>query len=221
MIKFSIRQAALQLFGQPGKPQGARALPRANVRGVFAFGGFVLAGLLSFNTFAASEAGTAKEKATAPITINLTQYKVVKDEQGKLAYVDAALVVPGDIVEYRAVYSNRSNSVLPVVATLPIPESMEYVQKSAKSNAKAAYTVATKEASYAQEPLQQKVTTASGATLSQPVPYASYRFVRWDLGRLSPGSSVEVSVQTKVSEDLEKVAATDRTPIQVSSSFAK
>lgn len=165
------------------------------------------------------QAGT---RSQSPISITLKQYKVVKDEKGETQFVDASLVVPGDIIEYRAVYSNRSTSTLPVVATMPIPEAMEYIKESAKAKGKLAHTVATKDSQYAQEPLQFQTKTASGATVSQPVPYASYRFVRWDLGKLPSGGSVEVSVRAKVSQDLEKDAtAADKTALQVSSSINK
>lgn len=195
----------------------------AVVHGFIAFACLVFAGLFSANALAAdTNAEVAKAKAQSPISISLKQFKVVKDEQGEVKFFDAALVVPGDVIEYRAVYSNLSTSALPVIATMPIPDSMEYVKESAKAKGNLAHTVAAKDAQYANEPLQQKVTTASGATLSQPVPYASYRFVRWDLGRLSPGSSVEVSVRAKVSQDPERDAtAADKTPVQVSSSSNK
>jgi len=202
-----------------GKKAGSGHL---SARSIFSLVCLLCAGLFSLQTFAADASTPVKAQAQAPVAINLKQFKVTKDEQGQTKYVEAALVVPGDVIEYRAIYSNRSGNVLPVVATMPIPESMEYVKESAKTNGKAVHTVAAKDAQYAYEPLQQKVTTASGATLSQPVPYASYRFVRWDLGRLSPGSSVEVSVRAKVSQDLEKDAtAVDKTPVQVSSSNNK
>jgi uncharacterized repeat protein (TIGR01451 family) len=222
MNNFSISHKALPASNQQGKHQARIQGAAASVRHVLSLVCLVGAGLFSANTFAEGAAAAVASQVKAPIAINLQQFKVVKDDQGKTKLVDAALVLPGDVIEYRAVYSNRSGSALPVVATMPIPESMEYIKDSAKTNGKAAHTVAAKDAQYAQEPLQQKVTTASGATLSQPVPYASYRFVRWDLGRLPSGSSVEVSVRTKVSEDLEKDAtAADKTPVQVSSSDNK
>lgn len=195
----------------------------SSLRGLMALACLVCAGVFSGNASAADPAvDAAKAKTQSPIAINLKQYKVVKDEQGATQYLEAALVVPGDVIEYRAIYSNRSSSVLPVVATMPIPEAMEYVKESAKAKTNIGHTVAARDSQYANEPLVQKVTTASGVTLSQPLPYASYRFVRWDLGRLSPGSSVEVSVRAKVSQDLDKDAvAADKTPVQVSSSTNK
>jgi hypothetical protein len=38
--------------------------------------------------------------------------------------------------------------------------------------------------------------------MQQAVPYAEYRFVRWDLGKLAPGKSAEVSIRAQVSQNL-------------------
>jgi len=157
-------------------------------------------------------------KAASPIAINLKQFKVIQTEQGEQKLIDAALVVPGDVIEYRATYVNRASVALPVVATLPVPESMEYIKESAKANGNLAHTVALKDSRYSAEPLLQKVTTAGGQIQTQPAPYAAYRFVRWDLGRLPAESSVDVSIRAKVSQDPERDGASARkAPAQVSS----
>jgi uncharacterized repeat protein (TIGR01451 family) len=132
---------------------------------------------------------------------------VLKDDRGEAKFVDASIVIPGDVVEYRAVYSNRGSTALPVVATLPIPEGMEYQKDSASANNKVVHTVALDDSKFAKEPLVKKLVSASGTTLLQPLPYASYRYVRWDLGTLSPGKSVEVSVQAKVVQNLDADAS--------------
>ena len=175
-------------------------------------------GLLSLSVSAA-DAGNSKEQA--PIVVNLKQFKVVKDDKGEQQFVDAALVLPGDVIEYRATYANRGKSALPIVATMPIPESMEYIKESAQAKDGIAHTVALKDSQFSNEPLLRKVVTASGATLSQPLPYASYRYVRWDLGRLSPGNSIEVSVRAKVSQNLDVEARAEDKATVLASSFVK
>lgn len=185
---------------------------------------FLLAiGIFSFGAIAADADPVAMGvKKQAPIVIHLQQFKVTKDEKGEAKFEEATAVLPGELLEYRATYSNQGTTALPVVATLPIPEGLEYVKESAKSKNKIAHTVAQKDAQFSNEPLVQRVVTASGATLSQPIPYASYRYVRWDLGRLSPGNSIEVSVRAKVAQNLEvDVSAEDKTPVLVSSSPKK
>jgi uncharacterized repeat protein (TIGR01451 family) len=179
-------------------------------------------GLISLSVSAAdAEAVTANAKDQAPIVIHLKQFKVVKDEKGEQQFIDAALVLPGDVIEYRASYANRGKTALPVVATMPIPESMEYIKESAKAKDGLAHKVALKDSQFSNEPLLRKVVTASGATLSQPLPYASYRYVRWDLGRLSPGNSIEVSVRAKVSQNLDVEASVEDKTTVLASALVK
>ena len=156
----------------------------------------------------AADAGNPS-KAVAPITIQLRQYKVQTDDKGGTKLTDAALVLPGDVVEYRAIYANRSSTALPVVATLPIPDAMEYIADSAKSDGNLAHVVAQRDAQFASEPLRKTLAGSNGAMLMQTVPYASYRFVRWDLGRLAAGSQIEVSVRAKVSQGLDAVVSSE------------
>ena len=192
-------------------------------RPVAAFACLAAAALACFSVSAA-EADLPKpgSKGQAPIVVILKQFKVLKDDKGETQFLDAALVLPGDVLEYRASYSNRSASAVAVLATMPIPESTEYIQESAASRSKVPHTVALKNAQFAKEPLIQKTTSASGATLSQPVPYAAYRYVRWDLGKLAPGESVEVSVRARVSQNLEvDAAAAEKAGTQVSSTGKK
>lgn len=151
----------------------------------------------------------AAAKAQSPIVVSLKQFKVVKDANGEAKYVDGSIVVPGDVLEYRATYTNRGSVPLAVVANLPVPESVEYVKASAKAKGNIVHTVAQKDGQFAAEPLMKRTVTASGATLMQPVPYAAYRFVRWDLGSMAPGSSVEVSIRTKVFDTQEEPAASN------------
>ena len=146
----------------------------------------------------------------SPIVVNLKQFKVTTDAKGVTKLGDASVVLPGDVIEYQATYSNRGSSALAVTATLPVPEAVEYLRDSAKSKPNLSYTVAQKDSQFAQEPLVKKFTSVGGATLSQPVPYADYRFVRWDLGRLQPNASVDVSIRAKVSQSSEGDAATGK-----------
>jgi uncharacterized repeat protein (TIGR01451 family) len=160
---------------------------------------------------AAAEVGSVAASVTnpAPLSVHLKQLKVVQGERGEVKFSDASVVMPGDVIEYRAVYSNSGATSLPVMATVPIPDGMEYQKDSAHSNNKLTHTVALKDSKFSKEPLVKYLVTASGTTQSQPLPYASYRYVRWDLGTLSPGKSVEVSVRAKVAQNLEVDASTE------------
>jgi uncharacterized repeat protein (TIGR01451 family) len=158
---------------------------------------------------ALADAGvTATVPNPAPIEVRLQQFKVGKDEKGVPVLLEAKLVVPGDVLEYRATYSNHSKGPLSVVATLPVPEGLEYIKDSAlatsRGNDRIAHTVAQKDSQFASEPLQRKTLGPDGASLTRGVPYADYRFVRWNLDNLAAGASADVSIRGKVSENLDR-----------------
>jgi uncharacterized repeat protein (TIGR01451 family) len=140
-------------------------------------------------------------KTQSPIVVNLKQFKVIQDAKGEAKYTDASLVLPGDLLEYQATYTNRGTVPLTVTATLPVPEAVEYVKDSAKAKPALAHSVALKDSVFAQEPLTRKVAATGASALVQQVPYAEYRFVRWDLGRLAPGASAEVSIRAQVGQN--------------------
>ena len=132
-------------------------------------------------------------KPAAAVIVLLTQAKVVKGTDGKEQLLDAATVKPGDVIEYRATYTNRSaKSVTGVVATLPIPEGLQYLPMSAKPGA-TLVQAAVKGGDYSAEPL---IRTVAGKV--QTVPYAEYRSLRWNLGQLPAGGSAAVSARASV-----------------------
>lgn len=143
---------------------------------------------------AQSHAPAAASAPASPITVRLTQMKVLVDH-GKETLAPADQVKPGDIVEYRAVYTNAgSKPVSQLVATLPLPAGLEYTPRSAKPAAPAAEAAA-KDGRYAPEPLKRAV---AGQREPQLVPYDEYRSLRWKLGRLDAGAHAEVSARARV-----------------------
>ena len=131
----------------------------------------------------------------ATIGIALTQAKVVKSADGKEQLLDAASVKPGDVLEYRAVYTNRSDkAVTGVLATLPVAEGLVYQPGSARPSAGAGLVqAATKDGVFAAEPLMRQVQGKS-----EPVPYADYRALRWNLGSLGAKAQATVSARAAV-----------------------
>lgn len=70
--------------------------------------------------------------AGAPISSHLSAWKV-EQKGGQEALVAAGKVAPGDVIEYRVEYRNAgSKDVRDMVATLPIPAAMSYVERSTK-----------------------------------------------------------------------------------------
>lgn len=143
----------------------------------------------------------------ADVSVELTQFKVTTGSDGKEQLVEAATVKPGDVMEYRATYVNRSGGTIAgLVGDLPIPEGLEYVRKSARPGA-VAVKVATKEGVFSSEPLLRKV-----GAVQQEVPVNEYRKLRWSLGRLVAGGKTTVSaralVQTYVAPSVTELRAT-------------
>ncbi|AIY42890.1 putative signal peptide protein [Collimonas arenae] len=132
--------------------------------------------------------------AKKTIVVDLAQFKVIKNADGAEQLVSAASVKPGDIIEYKATYTNTSNKpVTGLVADLPIPDGLEYQAHSAKPGAVLA-KAATKDGIYAAEPLTRKV----AGNKTEPVPYNEYRAMRWALGQLPAGGVTAVTVRAKV-----------------------
>lgn len=152
----------------------------------------------------------AQAKKTG-VSVELTQFKVIKAADGKEQLVEDAIVKPGDVMEYRATYVNHSGGAITgLVGDLPIPEGLEYVRKSARPGA-AVVKVATKEGAFASEPLMRKV-----GAVQQEVPANEYRRLRWALGRLAAEGKTTVSaralVQTYAAPTVVDLAAASQAP---------
>lgn len=152
----------------------------------------------------ASHAATDTKPAAAPSTtaategavrVKLTQVRVETQADGKEKLVDVQSVKPGDVVEYRAVYTNTSKeAVRDLVASLPMPDGLEYVAKSARgSDGLPVPQVSTRDGKTGTEPL---MVTEGGKKVA--VPYAQYRVLRWRVGTMAPGGSVTVSARARV-----------------------
>lgn len=129
-----------------------------------------------------------------PITVELTQKKVVKDERGREKLEEVDGVRPGDVLEYRATYRNVGKQAMKgVAANLPLPEGLEYVARSVQP-ARGAQFALKADGAYEAEPLMRK--GADGRM--QPVPLNEYRQIRWRLDELAPGAEAVVSARAKV-----------------------
>lgn len=142
----------------------------------------------------AQPAAVSPPASVPAIAVVLTQHKVVKNEKGEEQLVDAGSVKPGDVIEYRATYANKSaKAVTGLVGNLPIPEGLEYLPRSAKPGA-ALVKAAAADGVFASEPLLRKL--PGGKT--EPLPYGEYRSLRWTLGQLPAGAVTAVSARARV-----------------------
>lgn len=160
---------------------------------------FMLAGFHSLNwaqPVHKSNESTANIKVS-PVKVRLDQYKVVTSENGKETLVDAPSIKPGDVIEYRATYTNQDGKpVTGLQAILPIPEGMEYLPKTARPGPGKALA-ATASGVFAPEPLTRQV-RVNGRVQVETVPYVQYRSLKWDLGQLAPGATQTVSARAQL-----------------------
>jgi uncharacterized repeat protein (TIGR01451 family) len=138
--------------------------------------------------------GQTQDKAD--VTAELSVFKVLHQD-GKEVLEPTDRVKPGDLVEYKAIYHNKGkSSAKNVLATLPIPEGMEYQANTAAPQQVQASTDGTV---FAPVPLRRAMPVAGGKAEVREVPYTEYRFLRWALGELAAGKQKTVSARVQVS----------------------
>ncbi len=129
------------------------------------------------------------------VTADMTASKVVLEDH-KEVLASAKQAKPGDVIEYRVVYRNRDKAAARnVMATLPVPQGMEYLPRTASP---VQVMASTNGSDFASVPLKRQVKKADGSVQEQEVPYSEYRFLRWNLGELPGGSSKSVSARMRI-----------------------
>lgn len=141
---------------------------------------------LSFASLAAAEGDVA---------VVLSAARVVAGEHGAEQLVTTDAVHPGDVVEYRATYSNQGEgAVRGLAATLPIPVGMVYLPTAAAERIEAS----TDGVRFAPVPLTRQVVGPDGRLRTEPVPASEYRALRWQLGELAANATRSVSARVVV-----------------------
>ena len=120
---------------------------------------------------------------------------------------------PGDVLEYRVKYINRSASAATgLVANLPIPAGTTLV---ARSELPPGVLASTDGAHFAPPPLMRAVGQPDGSERQVPVPIEEYRALRWNLGTLAAGQSEQVQARVRVNTALPPAAGPPaQTPAQ-------
>lgn len=153
----------------------------------------VLALLLAVAAVAAPAMALAKDA----VTVALRAHKVT-EQKGREVLVDAQEAKPGEVIEYRATYTNRSaESVREVWATLPIPAGLELQLPSV---APSQLLASTDGRTFAPVPLMRRERDASGAMVMRAVPASEYRSLRWSLGTLPAKGSRTVVARARVAD---------------------
>jgi len=132
---------------------------------------------------------------------------------GKTVFKPAQLSKPGDLLEYRVKYTNRSASAATgLVANLPIPAGTTLV---ARSELPPGVLASTDGAHFAPPPLMRAVGQPDGSERQVPVPIEEYRALRWNLGTLAAGQSEQVQARVRVNTTLAPAAGPPaQTPAQ-------
>lgn len=182
-------------LGASKSASGRRSAPQWHIRGAVVLSLlFGACGAVSAQPAVTTPSVGTRPVAATAVAVELTQHKVVRNEKGEEQLVEAASVKPGDVIEYRATYTNKSaKAVTGLVGNLPIPEGLEYVPRSAKPGA-SLVKAAADDGVFASEPLVRAL--PGGKT--EPVPYGEYRALRWALGQLPAGGVTAVSARAKV-----------------------
>jgi len=133
--------------------------------------------------------------AEGDVAVVLSAARVVVGEHGAEQLVTTEAVHPGDVVEYRATYSNQGeHAVRGLAATLPIPIGTVYQPTAAVERVEAS----TDGVHFAPVPLVRQVTGPDGRLRTESVPASEYRALRWQLGELAANASRSVAARVVV-----------------------
>ncbi len=133
------------------------------------------------------------------LTSELTVSSVVKQHDGSETLAPAKTIGPGDLLEYRTVYTNRApRPISRLVTNLPIPSGTEWVSTGTRPNT----VLASLDGKlFAAVPLMRKLQRADGQWINVPVPLAEYRALRWPEQQLAAGSSFTTTARVRVVSD--------------------
>lgn len=152
--------------------------------------------------FTLASARDAAAQTKGDVQISLIAQKVKTDAEGKEVLIAADTAKPGEVIQYDAVYLNKSRKEIHNLApTLPIPAGMEFVAESAKP-APASASVDGK--TFEAFPLVRKVTKPDGRIEEVPVPLSEYRALRWQVGDLAAGANTRVIARARLQTTVAK-----------------
>lgn len=126
----------------------------------------------------------------SPLSIEMNAFLVVQEADGHVEEVAADEASPGDVIVYRATFSNHGESPLSGLRPqIPIPSQMVYLSGSAKPTADAI--------------LLQDGTAIPYTTQDQPdaPELSAYRGLRWNVGTLEPGQTFEAELKVRLPEE--------------------
>ena len=147
----------------------------------------------------------------APAVTSQLEVRQVVIESGRELLKPASAARPGDLLQYRAVYSNSGNQPAGhLLASLPVPPGTT-LQSSGIEPGGAQATLDGNH--FAPMPLMRSVVGKDGQLQQQPVPLSEIRALRWDLGTLAPRETRAVQLRVHVNQPIPAPAAAKPAPI--------
>ena len=186
--------------GGVGELKGAQSAPSflgsavANTAAALAFGLALAASANAENTQSTDQGN--------PVTASLNAFLVDTAPSGKERLILAREARPGDVVEYQAEYRNRG--MVPVrnlAVEVPIPQGMEYVPGSARP---ADVLASLDGQTFGPVPLMRTANAPGGSAQPEPAAVANYRFLRWRITEIGPGSAVPLVLRVKLVGEIMK-----------------
>ena len=112
---------------------------------------------------------------------HMKAFIVTPQADGSESFEVAKSVEPGQVIEYRTVYSNTGESTITGLAVVgPVPPGTRYLGESAFSNVTHAFEASIDSGgSWHSEPLLRKVRQPDGSEKEEVVPPEEYTHVRW------------------------------------------
>lgn len=138
--------------------------------------------------------------ADGPLSSKMETY-LVSEKNGQEEMVASQEASPGDVIEYRLVYTNEVEQPLSgLEITGPIPANTAYLKGSASTDVSTEFTVSIDDgSSFEAEPVTRTLTGPDGQTQNVIVPPSDYTQLRWvPENGIQPGQVLEYRYRVKV-----------------------
>lgn len=148
------------------------------------------------------ESSVAETESPVQAILEAFLVQVTKKDDGSTVetLVVATTAAPGDVIEYKATYTNVSeNALTGLVANGPIPASTTYVDKSANITEGAVFEVLIPDEEWQELPAYKSVTDENGKVVRVEATSADYTALRWRIsGALDPEKQIVAKYRVKV-----------------------
>jgi len=119
--------------------------------------------------------------AKGPVTGEIQAFIVTKDVNGKEMSLPAEETIPGQVMEFRIVFTNNGDADVKGIQVVdPIPENTRFISDSHNADVQALFEVSIDGGkSYEVEPIVRLETQSDGSQKEVVVPPEQYTHVRW------------------------------------------